>query len=171
MQKVMKGIIITLMATVLYSCSKDNDDTSPTSENYVQAKIDGKLVQFKLNSSHQNNANSISVVGNTADINKSNENTHIQLAIISEKAIEPMTYELEKTPTMVVTYGVIKKKTDGTMEQDNYVASTGSASLGDHFTVKIDKFAAGHVSGTFSGTVVGSSVVTISEGKFSVPVD
>ncbi|MDM1296685.1 hypothetical protein HX021_20575 [Sphingobacterium sp. N143] len=171
MQKIIKGIIITLMATVLYACSKDEDDTMPPTENYVQAKINGKLVQFKLNSSHQNNTNSISVVGNTADINNSNENTHIQLAIISAKAIEPTTYELEKTSTMVITYGVIKKKADGTMEQDNYVASTGSASAGDHFTVKVDKFAEGHVSGTFSGTVVGSSVVTISEGKFSVPID
>lgn len=166
------SLSVILISTVFTSCSKDNDKVDTPSKDHVKAKINGKDVDFKLFNGHQNNELSISVTGSTADINTSNENTHIQLAIISNAQIKAGQYELESTPTMVITYGTIKKNSDGSLEQENWSATTGSANPNDVFEIKIDNYSKTHVSGTFGGKVVtGASVVTVSEGSFSVPIN
>ncbi len=168
-------LFILLCITVFFvSCRNDDNGESTTNPDgdYLRAKIDGKPIAFKFLKCYQNTQQSITVTGGTGNIEQGEENTHIQLAIISAKNIETGTYELETTPTMVVTYGTAKPQNDGSIEQDNYTASTNSANPGDVFEIHIESFSGTHVTGTFGGIVVqeGKTVV-ISAGRFSLPVD
>lgn len=168
---ILLSALVTL-STLFIGCKKDGNGDGANGSGYLRAKIDGKTVEFKFFSSSQNNDNSIAVRGNTGDINKGEDNTHIQIAVMDNEKIKIDTYELESTPTMVVTYGTVTHKSDGTSVQANFSATTGSSLSGDAFEVKIKSISKARVEGSFAGIVVatGKKNVVISEGEFAVDI-
>ncbi|ULT24417.1 hypothetical protein KUH03_36355 [Sphingobacterium sp. E70] len=69
------------------------------------------------------------------------------MSILDNETIKVDTYELESTPTMVITYGTVTHKSDGTSVQANYSATTGSSLSGDAFEVKIKSISKARVEG------------------------
>lgn len=164
------------LVTFFAACSKDDNDDKPLNGSAsISARIGGKQTDLSIAAwAHQENPNSIAIVGHTAEPEAGKETSVIQIAVYnSAQKISPGTYVMDSNGnySVLVTFTVLKA--DGS--QVNFTASEQSASPYDAFAVKITSINGGVVKGTFGGKVAqqsgnSSSTIEITDGQFSVPV-
>lgn len=159
------AIIAVIIAIVMFSCSKDKEDSEVDGKYYISAKINGTLVEFKEQKTLQGLAGN-NGFQHTAYIEGENEN---------QQAITIHFFDLE--PIKATSYSGIEVVTGSNLKGVNisYIkdASTvyatdfeNPASIGTISTLNNLE-----VKGTFSGVIrdplTGESL-NVTEGKFSV---